>query len=57
MSENPKENPNQHGLRLIKNPDQRPRPNLDPKLKAVLDDLKRRYRVIHERENEAPDAA
>ena len=57
MSENPKENPNQHGLRLIKNPEERLRPTVDPELKAMLDDLKRRYRVMREREHDAPDAA
>jgi hypothetical protein len=31
-------------LRLVKNPDERPRPELDSELKAILDDMKRRYR-------------
>ena len=60
MSENPKENPNQHGLRLIKNPEERLRPTVDPELKAMLDDLKRRYRVLHQRledDGDTPGAA
>jgi hypothetical protein len=37
------------GLRLVKSPDTRPRPAPDPELQAVLDDMKRRYRVQRER--------
>ena len=57
MSETPKEETTRPPLRLIKNPEERLRPTVDPQLKAVLDDLKRRYRVMREREHDAPDAA
>ena len=57
MSETPKEETKQHGLTLVKDADERLRPIVDPQLKAVLDDLKRRYRVMRERERDAPDAA
>ena len=36
------------GLRVVSSNGQQPRP-ADPELKALLDDLKRRYRVMHER--------
>ena len=49
------------GLRVVPQADEgRRRPALDPELKAVLDDLKRRYGVMRERlegETDAPDAA
>jgi hypothetical protein len=48
------------GLRLVKNKDERPRPEPDPELKEVLDDCRRRYRVQRERiehEPEGKDAA
>ena len=38
------------GLRLVNSPDARPRPAPDAELKAVLDDMNRRYRVQRERE-------
>ena len=57
MSDNATEETNQHGLTLVKDADERPRPHIDPELKAMLDDLKRRYRVMRERERDAPDAA
>lgn len=57
MSETPKEETKQHGLTLVKDADERPRPHIDPELKAMMDDLKRRYRVMHERLDDTPDAA
>ena len=49
------------GLRVVPRADAgRRRPAPDPELKAVLDDLKRRYCVMRERlegETDAPDAA
>ena len=50
----------QAGLRLLENPEQRAPAPPDPELKAVLDDMRRRYRVARERaerEPESPDAA
>ena len=44
------------GLRLIRSNVQKP-PPADPELKALLDDMKRRYRVMHERLDDTPDAA
>jgi hypothetical protein len=43
------------GLRLVKTTDERPRPEPDPELKEVLDDMKRRYRVQSERIERGPD--
>jgi hypothetical protein len=48
----PKQRPE---LRLVENPDERPRPELDPDLKATLDDMNRRYRVQRERIEREPD--
>jgi hypothetical protein len=42
-------------LRLVKNPDEPPRPEPSPELKAILDDMKRRYRVERERAGREPD--
>ena len=43
-------------LRLIKTPEtKRPEPN--PELKAILDDMQRRYRVSRERDDGGKDAA
>lgn len=42
-------------LRLVKSTDERPRPEPDPELRAILDDMKRRGRV--EREPGGKDAA
>ena len=47
-------------LRLVPSPVERPRPETDPDLKAMLDDMKRRYRVQCERieqESDGKDAA
>lgn len=45
-------------LRLVKNPDERPRPEPDPELKAIIDDLYRRDRARRGRsEPEGKDAA
>lgn len=41
-------------LRLVKSPDERPRPEPDPELKAILDDMRRRYRVSRERDGRDP---
>lgn len=48
----PKQEPK---LRLVKSPDERPRPEPDPELKAMLDDMRRRYRVSRERDGREPD--
>jgi hypothetical protein len=48
------------GLRLVKSPDERPVFEPDPALKAMLDDMRRRYRVQRgraERDPEGDDAA
>jgi hypothetical protein len=42
-------------LRLVKIPDERPRPEPDPELKAILDDMRRRYRAERERAEREPD--
>jgi hypothetical protein len=47
-------------LRLVRNPDERPRPEPDLELKATLDDMNRRYRVQRgrmERDSGGNDAA
>ena len=47
-------------LRLVPSPDERPAARPAPDLKPMLDDLKRRYRVMHERlegTGDTPDAA
>jgi hypothetical protein len=41
-------------LRLVKNPDEPPRPEPGPELKAILDDMKRRYRVQREQNEVEP---
>lgn len=43
------------GLRLVKSPDERPTFEPDPDLKAMLDDMKRRYRVQRERAERDPE--
>ena len=48
------------GLRVISNAGERARPDADPEMKAVLDDMRRRYRVMHERldsDGDTPEAA
>ena len=42
------------GLRLVESPDPRPAPAPDLKLKAALDDMRRRYRVQRERAEREP---
>lgn len=42
-------------LRLVKNTDERPRPEPDPELKAILDDMKRRHRERRGRAERTPD--
>lgn len=42
-------------LRLVKNPDERPRPEPDPELRAILDDMRRRRGMKREREWCDPD--
>jgi hypothetical protein len=48
-------------LRVISNPTERKRPDQDPELKAILEDMNRRYRVNRERaavtDDDTPDAA
>ena len=48
----PKQGPK---LRLVKNPDERPRPEPDSELKAILNDMNRRYLVRRERAEREPD--
>jgi hypothetical protein len=43
------------GLRLVKSSDERPVSEPDPDLKAMLDDMKRRYRVQRERAERDPE--
>lgn len=43
------------GLRLVEDPEARPRPAPDPALKELLDDMQRRYRVQRERMERGPD--
>lgn len=53
----PKQEPK---LRLVKNTDERPRPEPDSEMKAILNDRNRRYRVQRERadrESGGKDAA
>lgn len=48
------------GLRVISNTEGRGRSDVDPEMKAVLDDMRRRYRVMHARlegEDHNPEAA
>lgn len=47
----PKQEPKLH---LVKNPDEPTRPEPNPELKAILDDMKRRYRVQRERNEVEP---
>lgn len=42
-------------LRLVKSPEARPRHEPGPELKAILDDMKRRYPVARERNGREPD--
>jgi hypothetical protein len=48
------------GLRVVSSQEERPRPSPDPELKAMLDDMKRRYSVQRKRlkdMDDTPDAA
>jgi hypothetical protein len=50
----------QSGLRAINNAPEPKRSDLDPEMKAILDDMRRRYRVMHKRINsdsDTPEAA
>jgi hypothetical protein len=42
-------------LRLVPFPEEQKRPEPDPELKEVLDDMRRRYRVQRERIERGPD--
>lgn len=49
-----------NGLRVIANAEVRKSPEVDPEMKAILDDMKRRYSVMRERikdVDDTPDAA
>ena len=50
-----KQRKTESALRLVKSPDTRPAPADDSGLKAVLDDMNRRYRVQRERLDRGPD--
>jgi len=58
--ESPNERTRVSGLRVVSNAEE-PQPiTADPEMKAILEDMKRRYRVMHERigsESDTPDAA
>jgi hypothetical protein len=48
------------GLRVISNAEERSPSGVDQEMKAVLDDMRRRYRVMHERldsDGDTPEAA
>ena len=48
------------GLRVVSNADEHEPLNVDPEMKAILEDMKRRYLVMHarlENESDTPDAA
>jgi hypothetical protein len=48
------------GLRVVSNAEERKPFNVDPEMKAILEDMKRRYLVMHARlgsESDTPDAA
>jgi hypothetical protein len=58
--ESPDERIRASGLRVVSNAEERKPLDVDPEMKAILDDMKRRYRVMHERlenESDTPDAA
>lgn len=59
-TESHKEGVRKNGLRVLSNTEERKSPDIDPEMKAVLDDLKRRYSVMRERikdVDDTPDAA
>jgi hypothetical protein len=48
------------GLRVVSNAEEHKPLTADPEMKAILEDMKRRYRVMHEQlesESDTPDAA
>jgi hypothetical protein len=58
--ESPDERSRASGLRVVSNAEGHEPLNVDPEMKAILDDMKRRYRVMHarlENESDTPDAA
>jgi hypothetical protein len=58
--ESPAERARARGLRVVNNAEEQQPLNVDPEMKAILDDMRRRYRVMHERlesESDTPDAA
>jgi hypothetical protein len=58
--ESPDERIRASGLRVVSNAEEHQTLNADPEMKAILDDMKRRYRVMHarlENESDTPDAA
>jgi|ERR1044071_8968151 hypothetical protein len=58
--ESPDERIRASGLRVVSNAEEHPPLNGDQEMKAILVEMKRRYRVMHERlesESDTPDAA
>ena len=59
-SESPDERIKASGLRVVSNSEEHELLTSDPEMKAILDDMKRRYLVMHarlENESDTPDAA
>jgi hypothetical protein len=59
-SESPDERIRASGLRVVSKVDEHLPLNVDLEIKSMLEDMKRRYRVMHERmenESDTPDAA
>jgi hypothetical protein len=57
--ESPDERIRASGLRIVSNAEEHQPLNVDPEMKAILADIKRRYRVMHtwlESESNTPDA-
>jgi hypothetical protein len=58
--ESPDERIRASGLRVVSKAEEYRPLTADPEMKSILDDMKRRYRVLHERlgsESDTPDAA
>jgi hypothetical protein len=58
--ESPNERIRASGLRVVSNAEEHQPLHVDSEMKAILDDMKRRYRVMHERpdrDSDTPDAA
>ena len=58
--ESPDEQTRASGLRVVSNAEEPQLLIADPEVKAILDDMRRRYRVMHarlENESDTPDAA